>query len=735
MKRRNSYAVAFFLSGSAALAAAGQWTIFPEDKDGMTPSQQLTNAVTRAANGDTVLFKPGTYQLDGASFMEISTSGSVTSRNYVRLTNKTVHFVGEAEGAWSDGVVLRGNGYDRFAYVNSGLATFRNLTFENFAANDRPDSSVPGGNLDIHVLGGAIAYGGWSANNIVSNCVFRGNVARSGGALTSAGAVDCLFTNNIARSYGGGAVQGASLTRCTLVANMATNSGGFAGAAWWPGNIYDCTFVGNRSANYSGAISVNTGMMVSNCVFRGNVALGAPSENYWEAGGGALGLRPWTKILDCVFEGNRANGYGGAVNTTSGDSGGKGGVFERCVFVGNTSGDGGGAVRDGNGANEAPLQFRDCTFSGNTAATAGMAVLGGAYSNCTFTGNFVTNKALTCGIVEGTDSRPIQLVDCVVSNNYTLYGGLVRHAVCTNTLFFGNEVPKGQFGKGGVVWSCVATDCRFVGNRKYDTMFGLINPPSYSVTPEANCPAGDAAASRLVRCEMDLGCILNCSLVDCHIHTLTNKGAHCVFYGHNVATNCLIENCNPPDQGRSLVYRWGSLGTAYVSGSDYVNCTFAGNTFPRFLLHQKEHGIVTPFKNCLFYSNRDRSGNLVDANYRVHDTERGNLSNLDSGMSLSNCVFGALSSEIAGDTWRDLGGNKVIAPDKLLVAGAARAAALGVHRYSLRPESPALGMGDARMFTATDLDYAGNLRLREGRLDPGCFECWLNITGTRIIFR
>ena len=81
-----------------------------------------------------------------------------------------------------------------------------------------------------------------------------------------------------------------------------------------------------------------------------------------------------------------------------------------------------------------------------------------------------------------------------------------------------------------------------------------------------------------------------------------------------------------------------------------------------------------------------------------------------------------------------LGGNRLIAPDALMVAGG-RAAALGVHKYSLRPESPAIGMGDASMFSATDLDYAGNLRLREGRLDPGCFECWLNITGTRIIFR
>ena len=43
--------------------------------------------------------------------------------------------------------------------------------------------------------------------------------------------------------------------------------------------------------------------------------------------------------------------------------------------------------------------------------------------------------------------------------------------------------------------------------------------------------------------------------------------------------------------------------------------------------------------------------------------------------------------------------------------------------------------GSAHEYTAAYLDYAGNLRLREGRLDPGCFECWLNTIGTRVIFR
>ena len=42
---------------------------------------------------------------------------------------------------------------------------------------------------------------------------------------------------------------------------------------------------------------------------------------------------------------------------------------------------------------------------------------------------------------------------------------------------------------------------------------------------------------------------------------------------------------------------------------------------------------------------------------------------------------------------------------------------------------------DGSSFTATDRDLAGNLRLRDGRLDPGCFQCWLIAKGTCVLFR
>ena len=730
METQKTHAVVFVLSSLAALAAvAGTWTIYPFDSEGMTPSQQLTNAVMRAADGDTVLFKAGTYQLDDESFMLTVTGNAggetVTSRSYVYLSNKKLHFVGESEGAWSDGVVLRGNGRFRFARITAAGTTFRNLTFENFASSDHPELKANNNNLDVVGLGGVVYFSTLNAANVASNCVFRGNVARGGGATAYAYATDCLYTNNVAY-WGGGADLASSLTRCVLVDNRAV-SGGVGGASCWPRNLSGSTFVGNSSTGYGGAVVGDENMVVEECAFSNNVS---------GAEGGVMTLRRKTKVSRCVFAGNSAGAYGGAIASwpQSDANGGAGSVFTDCLFAQNVAKQYGGAVGafppDANG----PVLFRSCAFTENyapgTTLTGGCVTYGGAYSNCTFYGNHSTNLVNVGGIVGGPSDALVPVTDCVFSNNYNYKDGMVRYAFCTNTLFFGNEVPH----DGGVVKRCRAVGCKFIGNRKYDTFHGIVVTPSYTVTPEANVPSGDATESTLVRCDMDLGSILNCVLVDCHIHTLTNKGAHCVFYGHNVATNCLIENCNPPDQGRGLVYRWGSVGTSYVSGSDYVNCTFADNVFPRMYSHQQEYGIYTPFKNCVFYNNRDRPGNLIDVAYKVKDNH-GDLTNLDSGLALSNCVFGAVvTSQIAGDTWRDLGGNKVVPPDRLLVAGA-RAAALGVHKYSLRAESPAIGMGDARMFTAADLDYAGKPRLRDGRLDPGCIECWLNVLGTILVIR
>ena len=785
--------------------SAREWPVSLQTVNGMTSSQQLTNAVTQASAGDTIRFEAGTYQLDGASFTATQTgsgagSVTVTSKNYV-LADKKLHFVGASTDKWDDATILRGNGNDRFFYGTATGSTFRNLTFENFASCDRTDISINNNNLSPIACGGAIVFAnnsngsgstmGVYTANLISNCVFRGNVSRSGGAVVAVYAIDSLFTNNVAASYNGGVGVKVDMLRCRCVDNRAYDQGG---AVWWQGNgsdgLRDCEFIGNSSKRFGAVVGEANGK-ISNCVFRANRATGGL--------GGVLSLRVSGKITDCTFEGNSATDSGGAVSSGAADgntNGGKGSVFTRCRFIGNTSDVSGGAVYESHNLADGPLVFRDCSFSNNYAKASGGAIYGGSSSNCTFFGNscgtgdsskdehggavllrsacpghvvncsFISNyftkvaswrttgaavHAETTNLVKGcvfygnyvtnmlsdsslsvvyggnTAQRP-RIVDCAFTNNYCSGGGLVRNAACTNTVFFGNEVPF-----GGVVNISTAVDCRFIGNRKVDTFWGY-SFSTYNNTPVANVPSGDASASTLLRCDMDLGCLYDCVAVDCRIHTLTNLGAYCVFYGHNVATNCLVSGCKPPDQTRGLIYRWGSISASHVSGSDYVNCTFAENTFPRFIFHVQENGIATPFKNCVWANNKTQYNTLYDVGY---DVKNDASTPVDSGIRLSNCVYGVVGRAPGVErqaTWTDLGGNRLVSASALKMAGD-KAAQLGVDKYSLLLNSPVLGMGDASLFTATDRDLAGNLRLRDGRLDPGCFQCWLIATGTCVLFR
>lgn len=434
MKRKCIGLVMGLLTSLAGMAVQ-TWTIQNAVVDGMTPSQQLTNAVTQAANGDTILFKdsPDPYQLDDVSFMLEETQGGVTRRSYVYLTDKSLKFVGESDGKWSDGAVLRGNGRERFFFVNySGGATFRNLTFENFAVNDNLTVTAPDGDVSSWGIGGAGHFVYYYDSNVLSNCVFRGNVARVGGAIGNANAFDCMFTNNVSKSHGGAAYY-VKLTRCSCVSNTAEATGSYAGAVHFLLGATDSAFVGNRSGAYGGAFSGNDNAIVNNCVFSGN----STTVSYEYNGGGAMVLRSGAKVVDSSFTGNFTQGWGGVIRTTSSYTG-RDSMFERCAFTNNyamsNKGGSGGVVYDGqHAAGNVPLKFISCSFTGNYISSAttdreGGVAYCGSYSNCTFTANSAYIFSGANGIISGTSTYPAQIVDCEFSANTNRSSGMVRYA-------------------------------------------------------------------------------------------------------------------------------------------------------------------------------------------------------------------------------------------------------------------------------------------------------------------
>ena len=79
----------------------------------------------------------------------------------------------------------------------------------NFTGNSANHGAIFEGNAtgcnftgNSAATGGAI-YGSWRGDTQATNCNFNNNTAEEGGALIYGGAINCTFTNNIARNVAG----------------------------------------------------------------------------------------------------------------------------------------------------------------------------------------------------------------------------------------------------------------------------------------------------------------------------------------------------------------------------------------------------------------------------------------------------------------------------------------------------------------------------------------------------
>ena len=630
---------------------------------------------------------------------------------------------------------------------------------------------------------------------MVYDCVFTNNSAsRYGGALYAGAASNCTFYGNSAAALGGAIYSIANHSNhvaiaCHFVSNAVTTTtavdgAGYGGAIYDPTGganpvasfrAYGCTFEGNSAILGGGAMLTG---IASNCVFVGNSVSGTSAQGV-KGGGAVMGSGSTVRQIgyaDCTFVGNFCSGdgkggagYDGATGPNSHNH------FDRCAFTNNYTFTGGGALYGGVVSN--------CTFFGNHSNGSGGAILGcgqsGNYviygssftsnsvertsvdsygsaiyvcndpnapiTKCSFDGNtYVTKNDKGGSVVYGNKNS---LTDCAFTNNYSRYGGIVRSCNCTRTVFSGNEHVYGTYG---VISYGSATDCTFVGNRRRDTFYEYT--PRTEGTDGAQCAniaGGDAISSTLTRCDLDGGIIYHCILNDCRIHDCTNNGTYCAFYGLNIATNCLVTRVRQGNSGwgdfntkfRGLIYRWGSNQTETWDGhprGEFVNCTFADCTYPAywslytFFFSQPSTPTPHLFENCLFYNNYGTNGSLVDFSIYTQ-AEVG----ADIGVEVKNCVSGVTPwmNNSGKGSWTDLGGNKVIAPDALGILKGEKAAEKGVADYTLRYGSPARGLGDASIWDETATDLAGNLRKRNGKVDPGCYECWIEPVGMLIFLR
>lgn len=213
--------------------------------------------------------------------------------------------------------------------------------------------------------GGAILFradAGAACTLVIQDCLFEGNEAGSGGALT-------LYTV-------GGTID-SRLTRSTFVNNRA-NEGGAISDRYLEDNalnsliITNCTFDRNIAAGSGGALLIGRGVsQLDRCVFTAN----SVAHNGYSKGGGAVDFSSaHPTFTNCLFSTNKAVN-GGALYGVSED-GATRATLTNCTFVNNIAVTAGGTLTtkfqyyDSNPLreiNENVVTLKNCIAWGNTA--------------------------------------------------------------------------------------------------------------------------------------------------------------------------------------------------------------------------------------------------------------------------------------------------------------------------------------------------------------------------------
>ena len=235
----------------------------------------------------------------------------------------------------------------------SGCTFESNVAWRTLAAKDVPDASA--------VYGAAA----------ISNCYFRGNLATQHGAIgATARITDSTFVGNVSSNgYGS----------CLYISNVGAESFPVVERCLFESNVCLRIDANNTDKARGGAICMDYvgGVVVSNCVFRGN-------KNVNAAYGAAIGGRSASVITvyGSVFDGN----IGG---TAIYDDGGARISVERCLFTGEAKRTGGAIYADIGTAGY--LDVRNTLFN-QVDATGGSVVYlkssGGlaTFENCSMVG-------------------------------------------------------------------------------------------------------------------------------------------------------------------------------------------------------------------------------------------------------------------------------------------------------------------------------------------------------------
>ena len=295
-------------------AAADTVTVCP---DGSCDHQSIQDAVAAASTGDEIRIGPGIYREsiminhDMESVILIGTAGP--NRTIIDGENSRSGITGSHVHV--EGLTMRNCVADQGAALSVQTTTVRNCRFE--------------GNLATS-SGGAV-YANGTGPCLFEDCVFKNNRSESagwasGGAMTLWGEWSNPITHTLRRvvfennqsSGDGGAIwmddPGCRIEECTFTGNVSGEYGGAVYATEMEADvtIVDCTFTDNH-ADSGGAILLDYARdevmgTVENCTFTANTAKYA----------GCIGLAKCeARITGCRFALNSAEYQAGAIGATS----------------------------------------------------------------------------------------------------------------------------------------------------------------------------------------------------------------------------------------------------------------------------------------------------------------------------------------------------------------------------------------------------------------------------------
>ena len=212
-----------------------------------TAAGTLQDAVEVAQDEDWILATNGVYAAGGKFKTGL---GAMTNRvaldKALVLSSMNGPEVTIIEGHWQVGTT-NGPTSVRCAWLTNG-AVLRGFTLRNGAST-----------ADSYSYGA----GAWcaSTNAVILNCIITNNICSSSGGGVYSGTINnSVLSRNSARTYGGAAYM-STLNNCIVRSNFA-----FYGAGAYEGTLNNCTVVGNIGDAFNGTGGGTSQSTVRNCI-------------------------------------------------------------------------------------------------------------------------------------------------------------------------------------------------------------------------------------------------------------------------------------------------------------------------------------------------------------------------------------------------------------------------------------------------------------------------------------